>query len=598
MKVLRCLFLLFVGIVTSVVFLSVAFKIDFKLFASDVAHFLTKGNDYYTATVMISRSDNEPLEILPLEVDGVSVETQVTIQRSLTNVVQVTGVVASWEEAESVRQLCKEMFPLASVRNELKVFENASGTSWMPALKKLAEISNISKVRNATLTLDSRLVEMSGKVATDETRKSLLAAIRASETSAHGDQWVVNLSVQPIEPEFDLWVASGETMLIQGVLNPQSRKTLLNLVNRHLSEGRHVIETIAVEIDAPTPPWLSGVASVIPQFLVHAEPRQLKVKDGEIILRGKVPGEAAMNVLSQYLTDAAPEGYKVQNGLTLEHGAVTKGRAIVATSSSTRENDANKPKSQTSLGASAIFFRVGSTRLGSRDKSRLAALASTLPPNGILELRGHSDPSGDPQANLRLSERRCDVVKNYLLELGLPTDRLRTRAMGSGLQTHLASSEQRRVEFHMVPAKVAAVESEHSSPITPVAKMAAPSAFDATVALANQSKIFFKTASSKIERTGREKLDKLAVALNSLPAEAQLTIRGLADPRGNSDYNLQLSKRRCEAAQAYLVSKGVNGGRMQLEERGATTVDISDPNALRDSRRVEFVIVLPKTAAH
>lgn len=42
-------------------------------------------------------------------------------------------------------------------------------------------------------------------------------------------------------------------------------------------------------------------------------------------------------------------------------------------------------------------------------------------PNIMLLLEGHTEPEGDKGYNLRLSKDRCIVVKNYLVEKGIPS---------------------------------------------------------------------------------------------------------------------------------------------------------------------------------
>ncbi|VXB35853.1 conserved exported hypothetical protein [Luteimonas sp. 9C] len=65
-------------------------------------------------------------------------------------------------------------------------------------------------------------------------------------------------------------------------------------------------------------------------------------------------------------------------------------------------------------------------------RAALDALAGRLSgrPLEIVHVIGHSDRIGNRQANLRLSNRRADAVRSYLVEHGVPADRI--TAVGRG----------------------------------------------------------------------------------------------------------------------------------------------------------------------
>lgn len=55
-----------------------------------------------------------------------------------------------------------------------------------------------------------------------------------------------------------------------------------------------------------------------------------------------------------------------------------------------------------------------------------------------IELAGHTDGDGDNEYNLELSQRRADVVRNYLLKKGVPKERV--TAVGYGEEQPVASN--------------------------------------------------------------------------------------------------------------------------------------------------------------
>lgn len=107
-----------------------------------------------------------------------------------------------------------------------------------------------------------------------------------------------------------------------------------------------------------------------------------------------------------------------------------------------------------------IFFDDGSVALNDRGRQTLDQAAkwsgtlfgSPAPPVWQLCLIGHSDNTGSTASNLALSRRRGEVVRTYLVERGLPRERLAVYGVGSDKpmvvtppNTHEA--QNRRVEL-------------------------------------------------------------------------------------------------------------------------------------------------------
>lgn len=76
-------------------------------------------------------------------------------------------------------------------------------------------------------------------------------------------------------------------------------------------------------------------------------------------------------------------------------------------------------------------------------------------PKIIIQLEGHTDNLGNPQANVELSQKRVDAVKKYLVNKGISKSRVKTKAFGG---SHLLTTEitaearnaNRRVEMRIL----------------------------------------------------------------------------------------------------------------------------------------------------
>jgi peptidoglycan-associated lipoprotein len=103
--------------------------------------------------------------------------------------------------------------------------------------------------------------------------------------------------------------------------------------------------------------------------------------------------------------------------------------------------------------------------------------------------------------------------------------------------------------------------------------------------------IYYELDSATLRADSREMLERAAETLRKRP-EARLTIAGHTCELGTTEYNLALGQRRAASARNYLVTLGVEPGRIGTvsygEERPAEQG--SDESALSKNRRSEFTV--------
>ncbi|SMD08159.1 OmpA family protein [Pedobacter africanus] len=112
--------------------------------------------------------------------------------------------------------------------------------------------------------------------------------------------------------------------------------------------------------------------------------------------------------------------------------------------------------------------------------------------------------------------------------------------------------------------------------------------------------IYYDFDKSNIRLDAAKELDKLVTILNEHPA-MHIELGSHTDSRGNDDYNLRLSQRRAESAVAYLISKGIERGRLSARGYGETMLVNSCSNGVKCSeaehqanRRTEFKVTKTK----
>ncbi len=104
-------------------------------------------------------------------------------------------------------------------------------------------------------------------------------------------------------------------------------------------------------------------------------------------------------------------------------------------------------------------------------------------------------------------------------------------------------------------------------------------------------KILFDFDKSDLTSEAKTNLNKFIVVLQEYP-ETNIEIQGHTDNVGTESYNKSLSKRRANAVNAYLISKGLRSGRLSTKGFGelAPAYDNNNPDGPALNRRVDFLI--------
>ncbi len=106
-----------------------------------------------------------------------------------------------------------------------------------------------------------------------------------------------------------------------------------------------------------------------------------------------------------------------------------------------------------SVALHGILFDTGQATIRDESKGDLQAIGDLLKqqPALRLEIQGHTDNVGAPDANRRLSEARAAAVKQYLVaNLSVPADRLTTSGFGDAKPVADNTTEQGRAQNRRV----------------------------------------------------------------------------------------------------------------------------------------------------
>ena len=107
-----------------------------------------------------------------------------------------------------------------------------------------------------------------------------------------------------------------------------------------------------------------------------------------------------------------------------------------------------------------LLFDQGDAHINPKSFEELNEVAALLKenPRMVIQLEGHTDTSGNPKANMELSEKRVQAVKKYLVGQGVEKGRVKTKAFGGTRpltkeKTAEAKNRNRRVELRVLSDK-------------------------------------------------------------------------------------------------------------------------------------------------
>jgi len=112
------------------------------------------------------------------------------------------------------------------------------------------------------------------------------------------------------------------------------------------------------------------------------------------------------------------------------------------------------PPPPVELNLQTIYFDFDKYSLKPEAKNALSANAATLNSNPAVTvlIEGHCDERGTVEYNLALGEKRASAARDYLVDLGIKADRIRTISYGEERpvdpgHTEMAWSKNRRADF-------------------------------------------------------------------------------------------------------------------------------------------------------
>jgi outer membrane protein OmpA-like peptidoglycan-associated protein len=104
-----------------------------------------------------------------------------------------------------------------------------------------------------------------------------------------------------------------------------------------------------------------------------------------------------------------------------------------------------------------IYFDQGKATIRKQSTAVLDGAVKVLKefPSISMEISGHTSSEGDKAFNDKLSQERADAVKQWLVDKGIPSERIKSRGVGpsepiADNKTAAGRAKNRRIEFKVL----------------------------------------------------------------------------------------------------------------------------------------------------
>ena len=231
-------------------------------------------------------------------------------------------------------------------------------------------------------------------------------------------------------------VQDGDAIVLRGAVADESvRETLLERVSG-------VFPNLVVRDELTVDPETGLRAGADGLFGLFGRVRSgagLGLRGDQVALRGTVDSDDEKAALDAEAEGLVPEGYTYLSELTVEAPSGDVAAAEAAIDEALIE---------------PVQFTVGTDDMVGTSTTILDNVAATLNEYESLtvEVQGHTDNTGNAEANQRLSQERAEAVMAYLVEKGVAAERLSAVGYGqnrpvAGNDTEAGRAQNRRVAF-------------------------------------------------------------------------------------------------------------------------------------------------------
>ncbi len=240
--------------------------------------------------------------------------------------------------------------------------------------------------------------------------------------------------------------SSGAVLTLSGAVSDQATKTSLITAAEKVFGLSNVVDQLDIKPNLGDAIWLEQARAIFPLLKSTVRDGTFIFKDKTVEVRGDVSGEEAKTKILRAIDSVAGTNITVNDQLQTPNSR--GGKAKKAGVLQVKLNEL--------LIGKTIEFDTSSARIRNDSHKLLDTIVDILKSGGSgqIEISGHTDNTGKEEKNLRLSQRRADAVKKYLVDKGINAKRVTAVGMGSSQpiadeSTFDGQRKNRRIEFNV-----------------------------------------------------------------------------------------------------------------------------------------------------
>lgn len=258
-------------------------------------------------------------------------------------------------------------------------------------------------------------------------RDALLCAVLALSP------WLARSQAAPAVPAV---AQPGGRVVASGVVPDEATRSAVIARLRELYGAERVVDQLSLGPVVAPPNWGQHMLRLISPALKQVSHGQLSVQGQTVDVRGEVGNEALRQQVVSELAQALNPTYSVRNGLRVS----AREQAMV----------------DQALAQRTVAFEAGSAMLRPEGLQVIEEMAKAILQVQArrIEVIGHTDAQGHRPGNISLSLARAQAVRDQLVRLGVPADKLFTSGMGpdqpvASNDTEAGRARNRRIEFRV-----------------------------------------------------------------------------------------------------------------------------------------------------
>ncbi len=232
--------------------------------------------------------------------------------------------------------------------------------------------------------------------------------------------------------------ADGRVTLRGDVANPEVRAAVVVAVGDVLGQ-RALIDSLKVTLERDEPLWKDDIREILQAVSDGLPEFDLYLGGTALYVEGKVAEELARTEVGEVLGQMLP-GFVINNAIRIPGSGDEFGRHLAGF-----------------LRTDPLRFPTESSELTEelrRAMDRLVPLLLAYP-NGRVRVESHVGASADAAKDLTLTYNRANVLREYLLERGVPPTRLESVGLGGSVpvadnSTPAGRLANSRIELHVI----------------------------------------------------------------------------------------------------------------------------------------------------